>query len=184
MPTIYRSHLSIEPIDTGNLFTLVVIDSSSYFNYPSSPLLDVTIPGYTEPFTVPFKASLINTYNSATLGLNAFLGQDSLVGLPDGVWRFRYKICPYEQMFVERRYFRTTTLDERIKQIYNEIDFKECGNVSIDRLKNQVVRIHVLREGAKAVVEINERKACQDYEAALKIANDIIEKNCRQCKTL
>ena len=85
-------------------------------------------------------------------------------------------------MYVVRRYFRTTTLDERIKQIYNDIDFKQCDNGVVDRLKNQVVQIQILREGAKSVVDINERKACADYDAALKIANDIIEKNCRQCK--
>ena len=181
MPTIYKSYLGIEPIDTGNLFTQVIVDSSSYFTYPDTPLLDVTIPGYTEPFTVPFKASLINVYNSATLGLNIFLNQDGLIVLPDGVWNFRYKVCPHDQLFFVRRYFRTTVLDSRIKQIYNEIDFKECDNNVVDRLKNQLVKIQVLREGAKSVVDINPRKACGDYDAALKLANDIIEKNCRNC---
>ena len=184
MPTIYRSYLNIEPIDTGNLYTQVIIDSSSYFNYPDTPLLDVTIPGYIEPFTIAFKASLINVLNSSILGLNAFLNQDSLIVLPDGIWKFVYKICPHNQMFAVRKYFRTNILDERIKQIYNEIDFKECGNNSIDRLKNEVVRIQVLREGAKSVVEINEKKACADYDAALKLANNIIEKNCHHCNTL
>ena len=106
MPTIYRSHLNIEPIDTGNLYTQVIIDSSSYFNYPDTPLLDVTIPGYIEPFTIAFKASLINVLNSSILGLNAFLNQDSLIVLPDGIWKFVYKICPHDQMFTVRNYFQ------------------------------------------------------------------------------
>lgn len=182
MPTIYRSYLNIEPIDTGNPFTIVVIDSSSYFTYPESPALEVTIPGYTDYFEVPFKPSLVNTYNSSSLGLNQFMGIDSLIILPDGIWKFKYKICPYDQSFVYRTFYKTTLLDEKIKQIYNEIDLRNCNNNSTDYVKNQLVRIQILREGVKAVVEIDERKASQNYQAASEIADEILEKNCQSCQ--
>lgn len=181
MPTIYRSYLNVEPIDTGNPYTLVVIDSS-YFTYPEGAALEVTIPGYTDYFEVPFKPSLVNTYNSSSLGLNFFLGVDSLVALPDGIWKFKYKICPYDQTFVYRYFYKTTILDEKIKQLYNEIDLRACENNSNDYFKNQLVKIQILREGAKAVVEVNERKACQNYQAASTIADDLLEKNCKSCQ--
>ena len=182
MPTIYRSHLNVEPIDTGNPFTLVIIDSSSYFTYPEGAALEVTIPGYGDFFEVPFKPSLVNTYNSASLGLTAFLGVDSLVVLPDGIWKFKYKVCPHDQLFVYRLFYKTTILDEKIKQLYNEIDLRKCDNNSTDYIKNQLVKIQILREGAKSVVEINEKKAYGDYQAAVLIADDLLEKNCKSCQ--
>jgi hypothetical protein len=182
MPTIYKDYLNIEPIESGNPFTIVIIDSSSYFRYPEGAALDVTIPGYNDFFEVPFKPSLVNVYNSSTLGLNQLLCVDGLTALPDGVWKYRYKVCPYDQTFVYRSFYKTSLLDERIKQIYNEIDLRACNNNDIDYLKNQVVRIHILREGARAVVEINERKAYENYQAALDLADQIIERNCHNCK--
>jgi frataxin-like iron-binding protein CyaY len=183
MPTIYRSYLNIAPIEIGNVFTITVIDTSSYFAYPDTPLLDVWMPGYVVPFVVPFKASLVNTYNSASLGLNDFLKTEGLAVLADGIWKFRYSVCPHDQLFIYKTYMKTTLLDEKIKQIYNKIDLLKCENNDTDYLKNRVVQIQILRESAKAVVEINEQKASGDYQAATKLADDILKRSCNNCQT-
>lgn len=182
MPTIHRSYLNIAPIETGNLFTVTVIDSSSYFTYPESPILSVFLPGYTEPFIVPFRPSLVNSYNSSSLGLGHLLQQQGLSVLADGIWKFRYSVCPHDQLFVDRLYMRTTLLDDKIKQIYNKIDLRACENNDIDYLKNRVLQIQILREGAKSVVEFNERKAFGDYQAANQLADDILKRNCNSCQ--
>jgi hypothetical protein len=182
MPTIYRSYLNIAPMETGNPFTITVFDASSYFTHPDSPILSVFLPGYTEPFVVPFRPSLANTYNSSNLGLDALLQLPGLSVLADGIWKFRYSVCPHDQVFVDRVYMRTTLLDEKIKQIYNKIDLRACESNDIDYLKNRVLQIQILREGAKAVVEINEKKAFGDYQAANQLADDILKRNCNNCQ--
>jgi hypothetical protein len=181
MKGLKRHIIDFEIIPTGNPNTLVFIDSSDYFTDPEKPLLEVTLPGYSEYFLVNVAARKVNTFNSNTIGLTSALNGDKIVQLPDGIYSFRYKICPYEVAFKDKKHFRTTLLEEKIAKLYEKIEDSDCSTKEDRQLEYELVEIHCLLEGAKLVVNKNEKKAYSFYQTASKLVDKLINKLCKNC---
>ena len=174
--------MDFEIIPTGNPKTLVFIDSSNYYTEPERPLLEVTLPGYPEYFLTNVIARQVNTFNSNTIGLTELLNDNCLVDLPDGIYTFRYKICPYNVIYKDKRYFRTTLIEQKLSDLYERLDTSDC--VDKDKINpSDLVEIHALIEGAKAVAAKNEKKANSFYQLAdkliSKLSDSVCNKNCR-----
>lgn len=182
MPGIREHKLDFEILETGNTKTLVFLDSSDYMEEPERPLLEVVMPGYTKYFLTNVVARNVNTFNSSTLGLNQVLVQSQLVDLPDGVWQYKYKICPYKYVYKIKKFMRVTMLTNKLKSLYNNIDLSECAGTDDKDLQNTLVQIHVLIEGAKAAVEKDSRKAQRYYQLADKLVQKALDKFCKNCK--
>jgi hypothetical protein len=179
-----RQHiLDFEIIPTGNPKTLVFIDSSNYFREPEKPLLEVTLPGYNKYFLVNVTARKVNTFNSNTIGLTELLNNEHLVNLPDGVYTFKYKICPYDETYIVKKNFRTTLIDQELNDLYLQIENSDCSTVADRVLEYQLVEIHCLIEGAKGVVNKDEKKANSFYKTAQTLINGLKEGICnKNCK--
>jgi hypothetical protein len=180
----FRQHiLDFEIIPTGNSKTLVFLDSSDYFREPEKPLLEVTLPGYSKYFLVNITARKLNTLNSNTIGLTELLNNDCLIDLPDGIYTFKYKICPYDETYIVKKFFRTTLLEKELENLYNQIENPE--NITPDEriFEYKLVEIHAGIAGAQAVVEKNEKRANSYYKIAQKLIGELTEgicnKNCR-----
>jgi len=177
-----RKHIvDFEIIPTGNPRTLVFIDSSYYYENPEKPLLEITLPGYTKYFLVNIVANQVNTFNSNTIGLTEVINNDCLVDLPDGVYSFRYKICPYEALYIDKKFFRTTLFDKKLADAYDKIDATDCSVKNDKLLSVQLAEIVALAEGAKAIVEKNEKKATEFYQLADRILDEITNDLCKNC---
>jgi len=180
----FRQHiLDFEIIPTGNPKTLVFIDSSDYFREPEKPLLEVTLPGYNKYFLVNVVARKVNTFNSNTIGLTEILNKEYLVDLPDGVYTFKYKICPYENAYIVKKYFRTTLIEKELNDLYLQLESTDCSTKE-DRIKSySLVEIHTCITGAQAVVEKDEKKANSFYQTAQRLINELKEGICnKNCK--
>lgn len=178
MKGLKKHILDFEIIPTGNPKTLVFIDSSDYFTEPEKPLLEVTLPGYSKYFLVNIVARKVNTFNSNTVGLTDLLNDDDIVDLPDGIYSFRYKICPYDKAFVDKKHFRTTLIDQKLASLYDQIDTTDCSTKE-DRIHEyNLVEVHALIEGAKAIVNKNEKKANSFYQLASKLIDKLSNKVC------
>lgn len=182
MPGIHEHVLDFEILETGNTKTLVFVDSSTYMEEPDRPLLEVIMPGYTKYFLTNVIARTVNTFNSSTLGLNQVLVQSKLVDLPDGIWEFKYKICPYKYVYKIKKHLRVTMLINKLKSLYNKVDLSECAGTDNKDLQAALVQIHVLIEGAKAAVEKDSRKAQKYYQLADKLIQKALDKFCKNCK--
>lgn len=176
-----KQHIvDFEIIPTGNPKTLVFIDASDYYTEPERPLLEVTLPGYNKYFLVNVVARKVNTFNSNTIGLTELLNNGNLVNLPDGAYHFRFKVCPYEYAFKDKVYFRTTLIEQRLSEVYDLLKTEDCcGNM--DSILKDIVEVHALIEGAKAVVCKNENKANDFYQLANKLIDKILNKSCKSC---
>jgi hypothetical protein len=180
----FRQHtLDFEIIPTGNPKTIVFIDSSDYFREPEKPLLEITLPGYNKYFLLNIVARKVNTFNSNTIGLTTLLNGGELIDLPDGIYTYKYKICPYDELYIIKKVFRTTLIDQQLGELYLQIADTDCSVVE-DRVKfYQLVEIHSLIEGAKAVVEKDEKKANSFYSTAQKLIDELKEGICnKNCK--
>lgn len=180
---IHRNHLDFEILETGNPKTLVFVDSSQYIESPDRPLLEVFLPAFNKYLLVNVIPGQVNTFNSSTLGLNSALQINFLQDLPDGVWSFRYKICPYDFIFIDKKHIRVTQLICKLSEVYNtiSIDGCECPTQIDVFIQKQLTRIHILIEGAKAVVNLDYIKAGRYYNLANKLVDDLLHKFCKNC---
>lgn len=179
---IHEHVLDFDILETGNTKTIVFVDESTYMAEPDRPLLEVTMPGYTKYFLVNVTAKQVNTFNSSTLGLNQVLTQSKLVDLPDGVWQYKYKICPYNYVYKIKKVMRVTMLTNKLKSLYNQIDLSECSGTDDKEMQSILVQIHILIEGAKAAVEKDSKKAQKYYQLADKLVQKALDKFCKNCK--
>jgi hypothetical protein len=184
MAGLHRNILDFEILETGNLKTLVFVDSSQYYTAPESPLLEVYLPGFNKYLLTNVVASQVNTFNTSTLGLNESLNINYLQDLPDGVWSFRYKICPYQFVYVDKKHMRVTYLMSKLAQLYNEISLDGCSCPDrVDAyIQKQLTRIHMLIEGSKGIVNIDSVKAFRYYQLANRLVDELLKKFCKNCR--
>lgn len=177
-----RQILDFEIIPTGNPKTLVFIDSSSYFSEPEKPLLEVTLPGYSKYFLLNVVARKVNTFNSNTIGLTSLLNDGELIDLPDGIYSFRYKICPYDLAYIDKKFFRTTLIEFKLADLYDKIEKEDCTVREDIVLQQQLAEVVVLIEGAKALANKNEKKANKFYQLADSLISKLLDDSCKTCK--
>lgn len=179
---LHENFLDFEILETGNTKTLVFLDSSTYMENPEKPLLEVIMPGYTKYFLVNINANKINTFNSSNLGINQVLFQTDLVDLPDGIWKFKYKICPYKYVYKVLTKIRITTLLKKLEVLYNQVDLRDCAGKEDRDLETAFVKIDLLIQGSKAAVEKNPKLAQEYYQLADKLIQKQLDKFCKNCK--
>lgn len=165
---LHKHNIDFEIVNLGNSKIIVFLDCSEYFKQPDSPILDILVPGYHEVFSVPIEFSLPNTFNSNTIGLTSKLNCDEPTILPDGIYKYTYKVQPYDGLYKTKYFLRTEILDGLLEKVYSEV---ECSTQIVDNpnLKREIVDIHILLESAKANAKYsNIDKAQKDYRLALK----------------
>jgi hypothetical protein len=178
---LYRNNLDFEILETGNPSTLVFVDSSQYIEPPDKPLLEVFIPGYSKYLLVNIIPNQVNTFNSSTLRLSESLSISHLTILPDGVWNFKYKICPYAYVFIEKSTMRTTLINKKLDRAYNEIDLERCTDKTSTFILDQLTRVQILIRGSKAVVEKDQKRASEYYNLADRLLDQVLDKFCKNC---
>lgn len=181
MRGLKKNILDFEIVPTGNPKTLVFVDASNYINVPERPLLEITLPGYDKYFLVNIEYNRVNTLNSNTIGLTDLLNGDQMVDLSDGIYSFRYKICPYTKTYVDKVHFRTTLIEEKLSCLYSKWDVSDCATREDRTLLYDLAEIHALIEGAKSIVYKNQKKANEFYTLASKLIDKImcrLDKNC------
>lgn len=168
MKGLLKHHIDFEIVNVGNTKIIVFLDCSEYFKCPDTPILDVLVPGYSVPFTVNIRYSEANTFNSNTLGLTSKFNGDEPSILPDGIYKYTYKIQPYDGLYKVKYFLRTEVLDDMLEKVYCSVN---CTTELADNpnLKREFVEIHVLLESAKANTKYGHiDKGQKDYRLALK----------------
>ena len=175
--SIRRHYLDFEILPVPNAKTLVFLDSSDYMETPERPLLELTLPGYNRYFLANIVAQQINTLNSNTIGLTETLSNTNLAALPDGVWTLKYKICPYDKVYVQKYDLRTVVLESNLDKIYDHFDVADCVDELDSKLKNEIVDILLLIETGKAAAKKGEpERATKAYNKANKKVTKILER--------
>lgn len=173
---IKKNILDFEILSTGNPKTLVFLDSSEYMTEPERPLLELTLPGHSKYFLLNVVARKVNTFNSNTIGLSEVFDSNCLVELPDGVYTAKFKICPYDKVWIQKSFLRTTLLEKSLDKILTYI------NLDCEKEKKIFVDIMVLIEAAKANVKNNIiKKGIEQFAAAIELTSDFLRKLTNVC---
>lgn len=169
MAGLVTSNLDFEILDINNTKNIVFLDTSTYIDYPENPVLDITFPASNQYFTVQIQPEKINVFDSNTIGYSSLLNIVSPADLPDGIYGYRYKICPYDFYTKCKYYLRTTFLDRCIQNIYSAVDMSNCCDPDSDSIKKDLVDLHIFLESAKANAVLgNLDKANKDFNLATK----------------
>lgn len=173
-----KSHkLDFEILPTSNPKTLLFMDASEYMDQPDRPLLEVTFPGHTKYFLVNVAASKINTFNSNTLGYSERFDTNCLVELPDGVYTLKFKVCPYDQVFLQKYHLRTVQLRRDLRKLLTNLNCDISESMSRD-----IVDLMLLIETAEANAEENyARKASDQYQEAVVKLESLLNKVLNFC---
>lgn len=168
--------LDFQILDINNTKNIAFLDLSTYSESPQDPILNIVFPASSKYFTVQIQPSKINVFDSNTIGYSQVLNVDSPADLPDGVYNFNYKICPYDFYSTSKCFLRTTILDRNIQRIYEAIDLSQCCE-DLNGTKKELIDIHLFLESGKANAILgNSDKASKDYSIAAKKVDKLLQK--------
>lgn len=114
-----KINIDFQIVDTDDPLCLIVADSSYWQLIEGKPaIIEITIPGASDPVTNTFQKNSLNIFNSINLGLTCPNCDDaSLTELPDGVYTIVVKGSP-DSFQKEKCYLRTTLLRLELDKIY------------------------------------------------------------------
>ena len=171
--------LDILVVPTYNTLTLGIADASIYPTNPpvvSSPTIEITVPGF-EVVSLPFNVNDFNIFNSLSLGLSSF--GESLIPLPDGVYKLRYTVAPAYENFVERTIIRVELLQEKFDDAFMKLDMMECDRAIKTQQKVDLNTIYFFIQGAIAAANnCAVAEANKLYNQASMMLDNFIKNNC------
>lgn len=138
--------LDILVVPTYNTLTLGIADASTYDSVPSSPSIEITVPGF-GVVVLPFTPNDFNIFNSASLGISD-VGTN--LPLPDGVYYLKYTIAPAFNNYVERSIIRVEQLQEKFDKAFMKLDMMECDRAIKTQAKVDLSSIYFEIQGAVA----------------------------------
>ena len=158
---------------------IVVLDTSKWAQIENKPaIIEITLPGETEPYVEYFNKNAVNYFNSINLGVNCDnCGEHEELDLPDGVYEITVKGSP-DRFYNTVHYLKTDSTNRELKSVFLKINF--C-NDSIDKeLLEKLFNIELYIKAAEINVEFG--NICEAQELFFKAQEDIKKlKNCKSC---
>lgn len=163
-------------IPTYNVQTLGIADNSTYDTPPTSPTMQITIPGF-GVVSLPFNINDFNIYNSTSLGITGV--GEAILPLPDGVYYFTYSIAPAYENFVNKTIMRIDQIQEKFDSAFMKLDLMECDMAVKKQQKVNLNSIYYLIQGSLAAANnCAVDTANKLYNQANRMLNNFIKNNC------
>lgn len=161
-----------------------ILDSSSYLNEDTAEgfVLQVVMPG-----AKPEDAVELNYYqkgvtilNSNVLGLTNVDNEKHFTNLPDGLWAAKISICPYNQFWYEKKWFRTCELECKFNKAFLSTKINECTACFAEEKLEKLALINRYMVGIKAnVSDCNYKAASNLYTTANSLLDQIVDCDCK-----
>lgn len=170
------SILNILVIDTHDSTLLGIADASSYDGTPTSPTIEITVPGF-DPISLPFTPNDFNLFNSNSLNINNV--GDGLEPLPDGVYYLKYTIAPAVSNYVNKTFMRIDKIQEKFDNAFMKLDMMECDLAIKQQQKVELNSIYYFIQGAVAAANnCAVDAATKLYAQADKMLDNFVKNNC------
>lgn len=176
-----NTSLNFNVIDTNDCHTFAILDTSYYspLQQVTGNILQILVPGYLNPVELYYNQSGLSTFNSNNLGITNVIGPENYVDLPDGAYVIKMSICPYDQNWIEKVFYRTCKIDCKYDQAILQLDLNSCTTCYNDQLAELINTIRLYIDGCKANARNgNIRVATQLYNVADGMLNDLINCDC------
>ncbi len=172
--------IDFQVFDNENPKVLIVDDSSLWKHIEDNPsIIEITLPGESEPRVITFGKNRRNIFTSVILGISCFedCEENDYVDLPDGVYTITVKGSP-DSFNKTRKFLKTSLLELELKQLFVTQGL-ECKDVSKSFLElKQEVDLYL--KGAKSNITFNNsQKAFDLYNRACDAMQKL--KDCKPC---
>lgn len=178
-----QNYLSFDVVETHNCNTLAILDTSAYADEDliEGKVLQVKVPGYDDFVELNYYESAITILNSNSLKLTNVSDPIFYTTLPDGLWAAKISICPFEDNWFEKSWYRTCQLECKYYQAFLKLQLDQCTNCYNKQTADKLTTIWMYMQGIHANVSAtNFKKATQLYTVANKMLDNILD--CDDCK--
>jgi hypothetical protein len=174
MPTLDILEYKIDFIflESNDPKLLILLDRSRYLTNPEKPRLQITLPGFTGYIETDYNINGITVIDSDKLKLTESCEYNSLIDLPDGIYKIKQMVCPTDELFIFKCYLKTQQLEFLYSQLLLSIDNYNI-DINSNKILSELVIIDILIKSARA-----EAAYCNSYEATNKynLASEKINK--------
>lgn len=180
MGAIVSNKLSFQIVELNSCSLLGVMDTSYYSSEVfESPTLQVLIPGYDEVVELNYYPNEVTILNSGNLGLSNIADDGDYLALPDGLWTIKISICPFEDNWFQKQFFRTCQIECKFYKAFLNLELNKCETCYNEQKAVKLNTAWMYIQGVKAnVADCNFEKASELYSIANKILDDLIECDC------
>ena len=173
--------LDFQVLNTYDPRILMLADSSVWEHIGDKPaIIEITLPGESEPITHYFQKNSVNNFNSINLLVNCGLpcGCEDLShnNLPDGIYTITLKGSP-DTFNVTKKYLRTNNTQLEIDKMFLSQSLS-CSQINY-KLKEKVSELNFLLLAAEANTRLDQMT--EAYELLMKVQKEIkkcLNKNC------
>ncbi len=171
-------HLDFFVLQTYNVKTLAIVDTSTYPTVPpavTSPSIKIVPPAF--PYVeIPFVPQSTTVYNSFMLGLSA---ENIELPLPDGIYHITYSNSPAYDNYVSKTFMRVDQIQEKFDNAFLKLDMMECHMELKAQAKVELNSISYLIQGSIATANnCAELESVKLYNQANKMLDRFIQGNC------
>lgn len=176
---IVEPNLDFHVYSDGNPKKLIVVDESEWGRLRDEvSMINITVPGFSNPVNYYLGKNKVNIFNSVNLGMSCVTPGEPLCfnDLPDGI----YDIEIFAGTFsCSKKYLKTDLLNLEIDKLYSRTCL-ECDVLSGD-IMEKVMEAEVLIRGAEAETRLG------NFESAHMLIDRVHElvelmSNCKTCK--
>lgn len=174
--------LDFTAVDTHNPLTLGIADTSFYpTNFTVvAPTYEITPPSFPK-IAVTYTVSEVLFLNSNTLNITCAPSPALLTPLPDGIWTIRQSIAPVINFNLEKKFLRTTNIEQKFGKAFLKTDLIECNqDVRTEQMKvlNQVY--FYIQAAISAANQCNYILAMKLYNNANRMLDNFIKGTCNR----
>lgn len=168
-------------VDTHNALSIAIADISFYpSNFTvTNPTYEVTPPSFPKA-TVSYVKGEVLFLNSNTLNITCVADPALLTPLPDGIWTIRQSIAPTITFNIEKKFLRTTNIEQKFGKAFLKTDLIECNqDVKIEQMKVLDEIYFYIQAAIAAANQCNYILAMKLYNNANSMLDNFIRGNCR-----
>jgi len=182
MGAIVKNKLKFDVIEMNNCALMGIMDISSYSvdsDLVELPTLQVLMPGYPEVVELNYYPEQVTILNSNNLQISNVANPEDLLALPDGLWTIKQSICPFEDNWYEKKFYRLCQLECKFYSAFLNLELSKCEDCYSDEKAKKLNTAWMYMQGVKANVgKCNFNKATTLYEKAEKIVDAILDCEC------
>lgn len=173
--------LSYDVLDSHNVNTIVLADTSIYRDGDSGFVLQVVVPGYPidKPVELNYYQNGVTILNSNNLKLTNVTNPKFYNPLPDGVYIAKISVCPHDVYWYQKSWYRVANIWCKYYKAFLKLNVKNCEKCYSPQKLAKLNTAWLYINAVVANAEDDNLNACDElYQAASKILDDLLV-NCK-----
>ncbi len=178
-----QNYLSFEIVNMNNCKLIGFMDTSKYADSDNveGKVLQITIPGFEDVVELNYFQSSITILNSNLLKITNVSSPTFYQELPDGLYTAKISICPFEDNWFQKSWYRTCQLECKYYKAFLLLNLNDCTSCYNKNKAEKLNTAWMYMQGITGnVKDGNFSNATKLYN----VANNILDKllDCDDCE--